>query len=194
MKRLACKATPAVQACGRLLIVGGIIAVGCLYLSFGTLTPCGILREAIRQRDSFAAILPDGLINFALESQYGPLSDDRCFSVLLDQITRVEPPSLRLKSAEWAATDAAAYEGRRLRQGLLDKSNTASGVWADTAYRSAANETFLNKNGFVSHINRKKPKGRAIRIVGPPHRQWSFHQGRAQSPRDFNSRPGIHSG
>ncbi len=68
-----------------------------LYLSFGTLTPCGILREAIRQRDSFAAILPDGLINFALESQYGPLSDDRCFSVLLDQITRVEPPSLRLE-------------------------------------------------------------------------------------------------
>src|SRR5262245_64515654 len=62
----------------------------------------------------------------------------------------------------WAATDAAAYEGRRLRQGLLDKSNTASGVWADTAYRSAANETFLTKNGFVSHIHRKKPKGRAI--------------------------------
>ena len=62
----------------------------------------------------------------------------------------------------WAATDAAAYEGRRLRQGLLDKSNTASGVWADTAYRSAANEMFLNKDGFVSHIHRKKPKGRAM--------------------------------
>ena len=28
--------------------------------------------------------------------------------------------------------------------------------------RSAANETFLNKNGFVSHIHRKKPKGRAM--------------------------------
>jgi hypothetical protein len=26
----------------------------------------------------------------------------------------------------------------------------------DTAYRSAASETFLNKNGFVSHIHRKK--------------------------------------
>ena len=62
----------------------------------------------------------------------------------------------------WAATDAATYEGRRLRQGLLDKTNTAGGVWADTAYRSAANETFLNKNGFVSHIHRKKPKGRAM--------------------------------
>jgi hypothetical protein len=64
----------------------------------------------------------------------------------------------------WAATDAATYEGRRLRQGLLDKSNTASGLWAvaDTAYRSTANETFLTKNGFVSHIHRKKPKGRAL--------------------------------
>jgi IS5 family transposase len=62
----------------------------------------------------------------------------------------------------WTATDAAAYEGRRLREGLLDKSNTASGVWADTAYRSAANETFLIRNGFVSHIHRKKPKGRIM--------------------------------
>jgi IS5 family transposase len=62
----------------------------------------------------------------------------------------------------WTTTDAAAYEGRRLREGLLDKSNTASGVWADTAYRSAANEAFLVRNGFVSHIHRKKPKGRAM--------------------------------
>ena len=30
------------------------------------------------------------------------------------------------------------------------------------AYRSAANETFLTKNGFVSHIHRKKPNGRAM--------------------------------
>jgi IS5 family transposase len=63
---------------------------------------------------------------------------------------------------KWAATDAAAYEGARLREGLLDKSNTASAVWADTAYRSAANEAFLAKNGFVSRIHRKKPKGRPM--------------------------------
>jgi IS5 family transposase len=30
----------------------------------------------------------------------------------------------------WDATDAAAYEGARLREGLLDKTNTASAVWA----------------------------------------------------------------
>jgi len=62
----------------------------------------------------------------------------------------------------WDATDAAAYEGARLREGLLDKSNTASTVWADTAYRSKANEEFLEKNGFVSRIHRKKPPGRPM--------------------------------
>jgi transposase, IS5 family len=62
----------------------------------------------------------------------------------------------------WEATDAAAYEGARLRQGLLDKTNTASPVWADTAYRSKANEEFLAKNGFISRIHRKKPPGRPM--------------------------------
>src|SRR6202035_6094404 len=44
---------------------------------------------------------------------------------------------------KWSATDAAAYEGRRLRDGLFDKTNTASVVWADTAYRPAVNEEFM---------------------------------------------------
>jgi hypothetical protein len=52
--------------------------------------------------------------------------------------------------------------GTRLREGLLDKTNTAASVWADTAYRSAANEAFMAKNGFVSRIHRKKPKGRPM--------------------------------
>jgi transposase, IS5 family len=62
----------------------------------------------------------------------------------------------------WLVTDASAYDGARLREGLIDKQNTASGVWADTAYRSAANERFLEKNGFRSFIHRKKPKGRPM--------------------------------
>jgi len=62
----------------------------------------------------------------------------------------------------WMVTDAAAYEGARLREDLLDKTNTAKTVWADTAYRSAANETFMAKNGFVSRVHRKKPKGRPM--------------------------------
>jgi len=63
---------------------------------------------------------------------------------------------------KWNATDAAAYEGHRLCEGLLDKTNTASGVWADTAYGSKANEEFMEKNGFVSHVHRKKPKNRVM--------------------------------
>jgi IS5 family transposase len=62
----------------------------------------------------------------------------------------------------WAATDAAAYEGKLLREGLLDKSNTAGAVWADTAYRSKANETFMADNGFTSRLHRKKPPGRPM--------------------------------
>jgi IS5 family transposase len=63
---------------------------------------------------------------------------------------------------KWTVTDAAAYEGRLLRRGLLDKTNTSSQVWGDSAYRSQQNEAFMARNGFVSCIHRKKPKGRPM--------------------------------
>ena len=59
-------------------------------------------------------------------------------------------------------TDAAAHDGARLREGLIDPANTASEVWADTAYRSAANEAFLEKAGKTSRIHHKKPKGKPM--------------------------------
>jgi transposase, IS5 family len=59
-------------------------------------------------------------------------------------------------------TDAAAQDGARLREGLLDPTNTASDVWADTAYRSQANEDFLADHGKTSRIHRKKPRGRPM--------------------------------
>jgi hypothetical protein len=45
---------------------------------------------------------------------------------------------------------------------VLDRGNTGSTVWADTAYRSKANEAWLEKNGYVSDIHHKKPKGRPM--------------------------------
>ena len=45
---------------------------------------------------------------------------------------------------------------------MIDIQNTASDVWADTAYRSAKNESWLAERGLVSRIHRKKPKGRAM--------------------------------
>jgi IS5 family transposase len=59
-------------------------------------------------------------------------------------------------------TDAAAHDGARLREGLIDPNNTASDVWADSAYRSAENERFLARLGKVSRIHRRKPKGKPM--------------------------------
>lgn len=72
-------------------------------------------------------------------------------------------------------TDAAAHDGARLREGLIDPENTALDVWAasrrlpaiaerpmDSAYRSAENERFLTRIGKVSRIHRKKPKGKPM--------------------------------
>jgi IS5 family transposase len=61
----------------------------------------------------------------------------------------------------WSATDAASYDGAQLPI-LISKENTASDVWADTAYRSKANEKHLADNGLRSRIHRKKPKGKPM--------------------------------
>ena len=62
----------------------------------------------------------------------------------------------------WEVTDAAAHDGRMLRRGLLDKSNTGPSVWADSAYRSQANEAFLERHGFKSQVHHRKPRGRPM--------------------------------
>ncbi len=45
---------------------------------------------------------------------------------------------------------------------LVSKANTASDVWADTAYRTQANERHLADNGLRSQIHRRKPQGRPM--------------------------------
>jgi len=61
----------------------------------------------------------------------------------------------------WSVTSAAAWDGAQLRD-VLGRGNTGSKVWADTAYRSKTNEAWLDRNGYVSDIHRKKPKGRPM--------------------------------
>jgi IS5 family transposase len=63
----------------------------------------------------------------------------------------------------WVATDAARYDGAQLPN-LVSKANTASDVWADTAYRSKTNERFLAGKALVSRIHRKKPKGKPMPV------------------------------
>ena len=47
---------------------------------------------------------------------------------------------------------------------MVSKNNTASDVWADTAYRSKANEKHLADSGLRSRIHRKKPPGRPMPV------------------------------
>lgn len=58
-------------------------------------------------------------------------------------------------------TSAADSDGRQLRD-VIDTTNTASDVWADSAYRSQRNETWLARNMMTSRIHRRKPKGKAM--------------------------------
>ena len=61
----------------------------------------------------------------------------------------------------FAVTHAAAHDGGQLAA-LLDRDNVASGVWADTAYRSAANLDLLDRRGLVPQFQRAKPRGRPM--------------------------------
>lgn len=61
----------------------------------------------------------------------------------------------------FTVTSAAAHDGAQLGA-VLDKTNTASSVWADTAYRSKANEAHLAKNGLRSMIHFRRKAGRDL--------------------------------
>jgi transposase, IS5 family len=58
-------------------------------------------------------------------------------------------------------TDGARFDGRMLRD-VVTNGNTASDVWADTAYRSQVNEAWLKRQGRVSRIHRRKPRGKPM--------------------------------
>lgn len=64
----------------------------------------------------------------------------------------------------WTVTHAAAHDGGRL-PALLDGGNTASGVWADTAERSAANQAALAKRGLTARLQRSGPRRQADAAV-----------------------------
>ena len=58
-------------------------------------------------------------------------------------------------------TSAAEADGGELRR-LVTTDNTSSKVWADTAYRSKANEEWLASRMLTSCIHRRKPHGKPM--------------------------------
>ena len=84
---------------------------------------------------------------------------DRRADVRLQEPCRHRPRHGLIRT--WTVTHAAAHDGGQLER-LLDTDNTASGVWADTAYRSAANLAVLAKRAMVPHLQRPKPRGKPM--------------------------------
>ena len=62
---------------------------------------------------------------------------------------------------KYKVTDGVRFDGRMLRD-VVTNDNTASDFWADTAYRSQANERWLRRQGRVSCIHRRRPRGRPM--------------------------------
>jgi hypothetical protein len=91
-----------------------VVAAAVVYWNFGTLTPCGVLREAIRQRGDLATIFPDGVIDFGFEAQFGAMSAKRCFAVLLENLTSPVTSTGR-QSQSPSIQPLAPGEGRQRR-------------------------------------------------------------------------------
>jgi hypothetical protein len=83
------------------LILLGLVAItgAVLYLDYGTVAPCGILRERFRQQvvreggqlgGFVATAMPDNVLDGLIASQYGPLSPGHCVSLLVKGAP--EPP------------------------------------------------------------------------------------------------------
>ena len=79
-------------------LVGLVVLIAAaVYFSFGTLSPCGVLRETVRHRDGLAAVLPDSIVDLALAGQYGPVSPGRCLAILMNgqgaPVANTAPPA-----------------------------------------------------------------------------------------------------
>jgi IS5 family transposase len=55
---------------------------------------------------------------------------------------------------EYSVTPASVHDSQEM-ENILDKDNTGSGIWADSAYRSEETEKLLKKRKLKSHVHRK---------------------------------------
>ena len=133
MNRFARKADRSVRTFLRFVALLAVLLAVIVYWNFGTLSPCGVLREAIRERGDLVAIFPDGVIDLAFETQFGEMSAKRCFAVLLEATTgqasqlSMQPSAPRQgkQKSSRAAADADDPETQRQSFRGLDRSDRA---------------------------------------------------------------------
>lgn len=61
----------------------------------------------------------------------------------------------------YGVTDAAVHDSQVFAK-LLDRGNTCSKVWADSAYRSGNAERHLKENGFISQVHRRGKRNKPL--------------------------------
>jgi hypothetical protein len=130
VNRRARKAGRSVRTFLRFIAVVAAFVAGLVYWNFGTLSPCGVLREAIRQGGDLVAIFPDGVIDFGFEAQFGEMSANRCFAVLLENLTSpvptTEQASQSLSMQAPAATRNAKVVAKRSQVSSIRTLSTAA--------------------------------------------------------------------
>jgi hypothetical protein len=110
------------------------LVAGAVYYDFGTLSPCGALRETVRKQDGLARILPDGVVDAVIESNAGPLSPGRCLALLVGG----QPAPAR--TAAVAPAVAAAPVVQPDRQAISAQANSPAMQAAGNEAAAAINE------------------------------------------------------
>jgi hypothetical protein len=64
----------------KLLLVLAAVVAATLFAAFGTLSPCGMLRQTERKQDGLVAVLPDAIVDAVLAAKYGSLIAAACAS------------------------------------------------------------------------------------------------------------------
>ena len=91
------------------IVVGIAIGAGVVLLRYGTVAPCGILRQTMREDAArsggdlggfLSTITPDSVLNGIIAAQYGAASEGRCLGALLggNNTSPSQPASTSLQS------------------------------------------------------------------------------------------------
>ena len=105
-----------------LSVVGAGLLI--VWLKFGTVDPCGILRAEIRQeaaREGRLAIvalaMPDSVIDAMIAAQYGPLSPGRCIAIAFSgaPLQAPTPPPSHVVTVKFAIADGAPMVNAEVR-------------------------------------------------------------------------------
>lgn len=94
------------------------------------------------------------MFNILVIQTLNNLSDERTEYLINDRLSFLRFLGLSLSDRVPGAKTIWLFSERLTQasaiERLFDRSNTASDIWADTAYRSKTNEVFMEKHRFIS--------------------------------------------